>query len=62
MTITKSNYNLPEREKKQLTKEEEKKQKRQEYEQKSIKARGAKGSFVVFREEGLEDVFVADEL
>ena len=62
MPLTKSNYNLPDRKEKQLTEEEEKKQKRQEYEQKSIKARGAKGSFVVFREEGLEDVFVADDL
>ena len=62
MPLTKANYNLPKREEKQLTKEEEKKQKRQEYEQKSIKIRGAKGSFVVFREEGLEDVFVVDDL
>ena len=39
-----------------------KKLERREYEEKSIKTRGAQGSFVVFQEEGLEDVFVADEL
>ena len=62
MAITKSNYNLPKREEKEISEAKKKKQKRLEYEEKSIKARGAKGSFVVFREEGLEDVFVADEL
>jgi len=62
MPLTKSNYNLPKREKQEISKEKKKRQKRLEYEEKSIKARGAKGSFVVFREEGLEDVFVADDL
>ena len=32
------------------------------YEEKNIQTRGAKGSFVVFRQKGLEDVFVSDDL
>ena len=39
-----------------------KQQKRLEFENKSLQAKGAKGSFVVFREEGLEDVFIIDDL
>jgi len=62
MPITKSNYDLPKRNESKLTKEQKEKQKRKEYEEKNIALRGAKGSFVVFREEGLEDVFVVDEL
>mgnify|MGYP001174525120 FL=1 len=62
MVITKSNYKLPKREKKEIDAKMKKKLERREYEEKSIKIRGAQGSFVVFKEEGLEDVFVADEL
>lgn len=62
MPITKSNYKLPERKKLEISKEKKEKLKRIEYEEKNIALRGAKGSFVVFREEGLEDVFVVDEL
>ena len=62
MPITKSNYNLPDRKEQELSKEQKEKLKRKEYEEKNIALRGAKGSFVVFREEGLEDVFVVDEL
>jgi len=60
--ITKANYKLPEIEQREISEEEKKRAERLEYEQKSIQARGAKGSFVVFREKGLEDVFVVDEL
>jgi len=45
-----------------LIKLKKEKMKRKEYEEKNIAIRGAKGSFVVFREVGLEDVFVVDEL
>jgi hypothetical protein len=62
MTITKANYKLPE--KKHIEYDEKTKEKlaRQKFEEKSIKARGATGSFMIFREEGLEDVFVVDDL
>jgi hypothetical protein len=62
MPITKSNYNLPKRKEAELSKEMKEKLKRKEYEEKNIAVKGAKGSFVVFREKGLEDVFVVDEL
>jgi hypothetical protein len=39
-----------------------KKQKRLDLENKRLSLREAKGSFVVFREKGLEDIFVADDL
>ena len=45
-----------------VTKKEKEKLQRKEYEEKHIGLRGAKGSFMVFQEEGLEDVFVVDEL
>ena len=61
MTLTKANYDLPKR-KKSNEKESKKKQKRLDLENKRLALREAKGSFVVFREEGLEDVFVVDEL
>ena len=61
MTITKSNYKLPQR-KKSNDKKAKKKQKRLELENKRLALRAAKGSFVVFREKGLEDVFVVDDL
>ena len=61
MPITKSNYKLPQR-KKSNDKETKKKQKRLESENKRLALRAAKGSFVVFREKGLEDVFVVDDL
>ena len=62
MPITKANYKLPKRKKAKLSKEQKRKLRRLEYEEKNISIGGAKGSFVVFREEGLEDVFVMDEL
>tara|TARA_Y100000310_G_scaffold344488_1_gene457518 strand:- start:645 stop:833 length:189 start_codon:yes stop_codon:yes gene_type:complete len=62
MTISKANYKLPERKKVELSEKVKKQQKRLEFENQSLKLKGAKGSFVVFREDGLEDVFVADDL
>jgi len=62
MGITKSNYKLPERNKIEVSEKRKKELERLEYEEKNIAIRGAKGSFVVFREKGLEDVFVSDEL
>ena len=61
MPLTKSNYKLPER-KKSNEKEKTKKQKRLDLENKRLSLRKAQGSFVVFREKGLEDVFVVDDL
>ena len=61
MPLTKANYDLPKR-KKSDEKAMRKKQKRLDLENKRLALREAKGSFVVFREEGLEDVFVVDEL
>ena len=61
MPLTKANYKLPER-KKSNDKEAKKKQRRLDLEIKRLTLREAKGSFVVFREKGLEDVFVADDL
>lgn len=62
MPLTKANYKLPEREKVELSEKLQKQQKRLEFENKSLQLKGAKGSFVVFREAGLEDVFVVDDL
>ena len=62
MPITKSNYDLPERNEVEVSEKIKKQQKRLEFENKSLELKGAKGSFVVFREEGLEDVFVVDDL
>ena len=59
--LTKSNYKLPKRTKSNDSKAK-KKQKRLEEENKRLALRGAQGSFVVFREKGLEDVFVVDDL
>ena len=61
MPLTKANYELPKL-KKSNDKESKKKQRRLDLEIKRLSLREAKGSFVVFREEGLEDVFVADDL
>ena len=61
MPLTKANYKLPERKKSNDT-ETKNKQKRLDLENKRLSLREAKGSFVVFREKGLEDVFVVDEL
>ena len=46
----------------QISEKLKRQQKRLEFENKNLALKGAKGSFVVFREEGLEDVFVADDL
>ena len=63
MPITKANYNLPNWGKKEDPHECDKKElDRKEFEETSIVERGAKGSFMIFREKGLEDVFVVDEL
>lgn len=62
MPITKANYNLPKREKTNTSKKRKKELDRLQYEEKNISTRKAKGSFMVFREKGLEDVFVADDL
>ena len=62
MPFTKANYDLPKRNKVELSEKLKKQQKRLEFENKSLQLKGAKGSFVVFREDGLEDVFVVDEL
>ena len=62
MPLTKSNYDLPKREEVEISEKLKKQQKRLEFENKSLQAKGAKGSFVVFREEGLEDVFIIDDL
>jgi len=61
MPLTKSNYKLPKR-KKPNEEEKKKKQKRLDLENKRLSLRKAQGSFVVFREKGLEDVFVVDDL
>jgi len=58
MTLIKSNYKLPKKPEVKRSKEMEEKIKRLEYEEKNIATRGAKGSFMVFREKDLEDVFV----
>ena len=62
MALTKANYKLPKRKKSKISEKLKKQQKRLEFENKNLALKGAKGSFVVFREKGLEDVFVADDL
>ena len=62
MALTKANYKLPKRKKVKISEKLKKQQKRLEFENKNLALKGAKGSFVVFREEGLEDVFVVDDL
>lgn len=62
MPLTKSNYELPKRKKVKYTKKTKEKMDRYQYEEKNIATRGAKGSFMVFREDGLEDLFLVDEL
>ena len=61
MPITKASYKLP-KHKKAKSKKTKKQQKRLDLENKRLSLREAKGSFVVFREKGLEDVFVVDDL
>ena len=62
LPITKANYKLPARKKVKLSEKLKKQQKRLEFENRSYDLKGFKGSFVVFREKGLEDVFVVDDL
>jgi len=62
MGIIKSNYKLPERKESEVSEKRKKELERLAYEEKNIQTRGAKGSFVVFRQKGLEDVFVSDDL
>jgi hypothetical protein len=61
MPITKANYKLPEHEI-NVNEKIKKHLERKKFEDESIRERGATGSFMIFREEGLEDVFVVDEL
>ena len=61
MPLTKANYNLPKR-KKVEDEKRKKREKRLAEERRRLSQRGGQGSFVVFREKGLEDVFVADDL
>ena len=61
MPITKANYKLP-KHKKAKSKKTKKRQQRLEEERRRLSQRAGQGSFVVFREKGLEDVFVADDL
>ena len=60
MPLTKANYKLPEHKKKEDKSDD--KEERRKFEEEAIRHRGAKGSFMIFREEGLEDVFVVDDL
>ena len=62
MALTKANYKLPKRKKVKISENLKRQQNRLEFENKNLALKGAKGSFVVFREKGLEDVFVADDL
>jgi len=62
MTITKANYKLPEKKQIEYDEKTKEKLKRKKFEEESIKARGATGSFMIFREEGLEDAFVVDDI
>ena len=62
MPLTKANYKLPTRKKIKLSEKLKKQQKRLDFENTSYALKGFKGSFVVFREKGLEDVFVVDDL
>jgi len=61
MPITKANYKLP-KHKKAKSKKTKRQQKRLDLENKRLSLREAKGSFVVFREKGLEDIFMVDDL
>ena len=62
MPLTKANYKLPQRKEVEISEKLKKQQKRLEFENKNLALKGAKGSFVVFREKGLEDIFVVDDL
>ena len=62
MPLTKANYKLPKKTKTEISDKLKKQQKRLEFERANLTLKKARGSFVVFREEGLEDVFVADDL
>ena len=61
MPLTKANYKLPKL-KKVKDKKTKKRQQRLEEERRRLSQRAGQGSFVVFREKGLEDVFVSDDL
>lgn len=62
MPITKANYKLPEKENQKHDPKLLEKMERRKFEEKSIKVRDARGSFMIFQEDGLEDVFVVDDL
>ena len=62
MPLTKANYKLPEKPESPMDEKLKAKMERIKFEENSIKTRGATGSFMIFREEGLEDVFVVDDL
>jgi len=61
MPITKANYNLP-KHKGKVDKKIKDHLERKKFEEKSMQVRGATGSFMIFKEEGLEDVFVVEDL
>ena len=61
MPLTKANYKLPEH-KTNVDEKIKKHLERKKFEDESIHARGATGSFMIFKEDGLEDVFVVDDL
>ncbi len=61
MPLTKANYKLPEH-KINVDEKIKKHLERKKFEDESIRARGATGSFMIFKEDGLEDVFVVDNL
>ena len=62
MPLTKANYKLPEKKTTELDEKMKEKMERRAFEEESIRQRGATGSFMIFREEGLEDIFVVDEV
>lgn len=62
MTITKANYKIPNKKERVYDDKVAEKLEREKFEEDSIKERGATGSFMIFREKGLEDVFVIDDL
>ena len=61
MPITKANYKLPEH-KKNVDEKIKEHMERQKFEEESMRVRGATGSFMIFKEDGLEDVFVVEDL
>ena len=61
MPVTRANYDLPKRDNDSSKNKDPKKSKRAKFEENQIKKLGAKGSFMIFKEDGLEDVFVVED-